>query len=494
MLLVFLVLLPLIGGILSLFAARIGARWSRWIALGAIGLDLILTATLWNATPGSRWWYEFDRNWIPEFGIRFHLALDGLSLSLLLLTFFLGLMSVLASWTEITERVGFFHFNLLWVLAGISGVFLAVDLFLFYLFWELMLVPMYFLIGIWGHGRRVYAAIKFFVFTQLSGLLMLAAIVAMAILYQQKTGSFSFDFESLRSLRFSPGLGRILMLGFFAAFAVKLPAIPFHTWLPDAHTEAPTAGSVVLAGLLLKTGGYGLIRFVLPLFPDSVREFASAMMALGVAGVLYGAFMAVTQTDLKRLVAYTSVSHMGFVLMGIFAGNSIALTGAFVQMISHGISTGALFILAGALQHRMHTREIARMGGLWQTMPALSGAGLFFIMASVGLPGLGDFVGEFLVLLGAFHSHVVLTILATLGIIIATLYGLRLTAQVFQGPNSREWVLPDLFPREWVIALCMMVTLLWVGLYPQSFIEMFKTAVEKPAQAALLRSGQEVNR
>jgi NADH-quinone oxidoreductase subunit M len=353
---------------------------------------------------------------------------------------------------------------------------------------------MYFLIGIWGHGRNVYAAIKFFLFTQLSGLLMLAAIVAMAVLYQQKTGSYSFDFESLRSLSLSPGLGRILMLGFFAAFAVKLPAVPFHTWLPDAHTEAPTAGSVVLAGLLLKTGGYGLIRFVLPLFPDTVREFAPAMMALGVAGVLYGAFLAVTQSDLKRLVAYTSVSHMGFVLIGIFSGNPIALTGAFVQMISHGISTGALFIIAGALQQRMHTREIARMGGLWQTMPALSGAGLFFIMASAGLPGLGDFVGEFLVLLGAFHSHIVITTLATLGIIIATLYGLRLTAQVFQGPNSRNWVLPDLFPREWVITVSMMTTLLWVGLYPQSFIEMFKTAIEKPAQAAVVRSGQEMNR
>jgi NADH-quinone oxidoreductase subunit M len=478
------VLIPLIGGVLSLIAARASAQVSRWIAIAAIGLDLILTATLWAGTPGSRWWYEFDRSWMPEFGIRFHLALDGLSLSLLLLTFFLGLMSVLASWTEITERVGFFHFNLLWVLAGIAGVFLSVDLFLFYLFWELMLVPMYFLIGIWGHGRKVYAAIKFFLFTQISGLLMLAAIVAMAILYQQKTGSYSFDFESLRTLSFPPGLGRILMLGFFAAFAVKLPALPFHTWLPDAHTEAPTAGSVVLAGLLLKTGGYGLIRFVLPLFPDTVREFAPAMMALGAAGVLYGAFMAVTQSDLKRLVAYTSVSHMGFVLIGIFAGNPIALTGAFVQMISHGISTGALFIIAGALQQRMHTREIARMGGLWQTIPALSGAAFVFIMASIGLPGLGDFVGEFLVLLGAFHANVILTTLASMGIIIATLYGLRMTARVFQGPNSHDWVLPDLFPREWVIAASMMAGLLWVGLYPQSFVGMFKTTIEAPVQTA----------
>jgi NADH-quinone oxidoreductase subunit M len=484
MVLLWLVLIPLIGGILSLMAARASARASRWIGIAAISLDLILTATLWTGTPGSRWWYEFDRSWIPEFGIRFHLALDGLGLSLLLLTLFLGLMSVLASWTEINERVGFFHFNLLWALAGITGVFLAVDLFLFYLFWELMLVPMYFLIGIWGHGRKVYAAIKFFLFTQISGLLMLAAIVTMAILYQQKSGSYSFDFESLRSLSLSPGMGRILMLGFFAAFAVKLPAVPLHTWLPDAHTEAPTAGSVVLAGLLLKTGAYGLIRFVLPLFPDTVREFSPAMLALGVVGVLYGAFMAVTQSDLKRLVAYTSVSHMGFVLMGIFAGNATALTGAFIQIISHGISTGALFIIAGALQHRMHTREIARMGGLWQTVPALSGAAFFFIMASVGLPGLGDFVGEFLVLLGAFQSNIVLTILATLGIIVATLYGLRMTARVFQGSNSHDWELPDLFPREWLVAVSMMAGLLWLGLYPQSFIDIFKTAVEKPVQTA----------
>ncbi|HEY7212692.1 MAG TPA: NADH-quinone oxidoreductase subunit M [Bryobacteraceae bacterium] len=484
MVLLWLVLIPLIGGILCLTAGRGNARAPRWIAIAAISLDLMLTATLWAGTPGSGWWRQFDRSWIPEFGIRFHLALDGFSLSLLLLTFFLGLMSILASWNEITERVAFFHFNLLWVLAGIAGVFLSVDLFLFYLFWELMLVPMYFLIGIWGHGRKIYAAIKFFLFTQISGLLMLAAIVALAILYQQKSGSYSFELDALRNLPLSPGAGRILMLGFFAAFAVKLPAIPFHTWLPDAHTEAPTAGSVVLAGLLLKTGAYGLIRFVLPLFPDAAGEFAPAMMALGVAGVLYGAFMAVAQSDLKRLIAYTSVSHMGFVLIGIFAGNPTALTGAFIQMISHGISTGALFIIAGALQQRMHTREIARMGGLWQTVPALSGAAFFFIMASVGLPGLGDFVGEFLVLLGTFQTHAVVATLATVGIIVATLYGLRLTAKVFQGPNSRDWVLPDLFPREWVVAVCMMAGLLWLGLYPQSFIDMFKAVVQQPVQAA----------
>ncbi|MBV9302538.1 MAG: NADH-quinone oxidoreductase subunit M [Acidobacteriaceae bacterium] len=476
MILVCLILLPLTGGIASLLAARWHRDASRWIAMAAVGIDLLLTVVLWSSAPQSRWLYECNQDWIPQFGIRFHLAVDGLSLILLALTFFLGLMSVLASWTEIQDRIGFFHFNLLWVLAGITGVFLSLDLFLFYLFWELMLVPMYFLIGIWGHERRIYAAIKFFLFTQLSGLLMLAAIITLAILHQRSSGVLSFDYDSLMNTPLSSGMARLLMLGFFAAFAVKLPAVPVHTWLPDAHTEAPTAGSVVLAGLLLKTGAYGLIRFVLPFFPTSSHELAPVMMTLGVVGVLYGAFMALTQPDLKRLVAYTSVSHMGFVLIGIFAGNDIALTGAFMTMISHGISTGALFILAGALQHRMHTRQIARMGGLWETMPALSGAGVFFVMASVGLPGLGDFIGEFLVLFGAYRASVPLTAIATLGIIAATLYGLKVTSQVFQGPNRHNWRLHDLFAREWVIIGSMMACLLWLGLYPQSFIRMFQTS------------------
>lgn len=489
MILLWLILIPLIGGGLSLLAARWNPQASRWIALAAAAIDLVLTASLWFGAPastaaasGSRWMYEWDQTWIPQLGIRFHLAMDGLSLVLLLLTFLLGVMSVLASWTEINARVGFFHFNLLWVLAGITGVFLSVDLFLFYLFWELMLVPMYFLIGIWGHERRIYAAIKFFLFTQISGLLMLVSIITLAVLNQKATGTYSFDYQVLQNLPLTPGMARLLMLGFFAAFAVKLPAFPVHTWLPDAHTEAPTAGSVILAGLLLKTGAYGLIRFVLPLFPGQVHELAPIMMTLGVIGVLYGAFLAVSQRDLKRLVAYTSVSHMGFVLIGIFAGNETALTGAFIVIVSHGISTGALFILAGALQQRMHTREISRMGGLWTTMPAFSGAGLFFVMASAGLPGLGDFVGEFLVLLGAYRTNVTLTAVATLGIIAATLYGLKITSQVFQGPNRNNWSIADLFPREWVIVGTMMACLLWVGLYPQPFIQLFQPVIETSTQ------------
>src|SRR5882757_2557465 len=333
MILFSLILILLVGGVSSWIVARRHETSARWIAVASVGADLLVTVGVWIANTGRsrpetrRWLEECNLNWISQFGIRFHLALDGLSLALLLLTYFLGIVAILSSWTEIRQRVGFFHFNLLWVLAGITGVFLAADLFVFYLFWELMLVPMYFLIGIWGHERRIYAATKFFLFTQLSGLLMLVAIISLAVLHHQTTGVFTFDYEQLLNTTLSPRAARLLMLGFFVAFAVKLPAFPFHTWLPDAHTEAPTAGSVILAGLLLKTGAYGLIRFVFPLFPGPSRELAPLMMSVGDIGILYGAVLAFAQTDLKRLVAYTSVSHMGFIILGVFAFNELARQG-----------------------------------------------------------------------------------------------------------------------------------------------------------------------
>lgn len=490
MILFSLILILLVGGVSSWIVARRHETSVRWIALASVGIDLLIIVGMWIANTGRsqpmarRWQEECNFNWIPQFGIRFHLALDGLSLALLLLTYFLGIVAILSSWTEIRQRVGFFHFNLLWVLAGITGVFLSADLFVFYLFWELMLVPMYFLIGIWGHERRIYAATKFFLFTQLSGLLMLVAIISLAVLHQHATGVFTFDYEQLLNTTLSPRSGRLLVLGFLVAFAVKLPAFPFHTWLPDAHTEAPTAGSVILAGLLLKTGAYGLIRFVLPLFPGPSHELAPLMMTVGVIGILYGAVLAVGQTDLKRLVAYTSVSHMGFVLLGVFAGNEVALEGAVIQMISHGISTGALFVFAGLLQERMHTREISQMGGLWETMPFLSGAGLLFAMASLGLPGLGDFVGEFLVLLGAYRANVSLTVVATLGLLAATLYGLKFAQGVFYGPNLHHRSLQDMRFREWTILGPMILCLLWIGLYPQPVLNTLRPSLAAVPQNA----------
>ena len=481
MMLVWWIAILLVAGVLSAIAARWNATAARTIALAAVLIDFVLALGFWMrnpvAGPGS-WIEQADWAWLPQFGIRFHLAVDGLSLLLLLLTFFLGAISVLASWTEITEGIGFFHLNLLWTLAGITGVFLAVDLFLFYFAWELMLVPMYFLIAIWGHENRVYASMKFFIFTQLGGLLMLVAILALFFVHHRATGIYTFEYNELLGTVFPPGIETWLMLGFFVAFAVKMPVVPLHTWLPDAHTEAPTAGSVLLAGLLLKTGAYGMLRFVLPLFPTAAHAFAPIAMVLGVIGILYGALLAFGQTDLKRLVAYTSVSHLGFVLLGIFAGTALALQGAVVTMICHGISTGALFLLVGALQERIHSRELAQMGGLWAAAPRLSGAALFFVLASIGLPGLGDFVGEFLVLLGVWPVSRGLAAIAAIGVLIATLYGVRLVQRALHGPNGHNWRFPDLVPREGLAIALMVATLLWLGLYPQPVIRTFQPAMQ----------------
>ncbi|MGD0283453.1 MAG: NADH-quinone oxidoreductase subunit M, partial [Dissulfurispiraceae bacterium] len=382
MILVWLILLPLIGGLAAWLAGRIDPVLPRWVALIALVLTFGLAFGICVHSPGisdilsgnghgmlrdashNAWLIELHNEWIPQWGISFHLALDGLSLLLVLLSAFLGIVSVVASWTEVQDRTGFFHLQLMLVLAGINGVFLAIDLFVFYFFWELMLVPMYFLIDLWGHEHRHYAAFKFFIFTQLSGLLMLISILGLYFMHGAATGTYTFDYMQLLRFPVKGSASLWLMMGFFIAFAVKLPVLGVHSWLPDAHTEAPTAGSVILAGLLLKTGAYGLLRFVVPLFPSASHYFAPVVMAAAVAGILYGAILAFAQSDLKRLVAYTSVSHMGFVLLGIFAGNALALQGAVMQIICHGIGTGALFIIVGALYERLHTRDMANMGGL----------------------------------------------------------------------------------------------------------------------------------
>lgn len=475
MILILLFAIPLFAGLIAWGVANWSNKLSRIISLLALLADFVLAIYFWVSTPSldKQWLSQLNTEWIPQWGVRFHLGIDGLSLLLILLTLFLGIMSVAASWRGIQSRVGFFHFNLLWILSGIIGVFLALDLFLFYFFWELMLVPMYFLIGIWGHENKTYAAIKFFLFTQASGLLMLLAILGLYFTHGNATGQFTFDYLQLLNTPLAPSTALWLMLGFFVAFAVKLPVIPLHTWLPDAHTEAPTAGSVILAGLLLKTGGYGLIRFVLPLFPMASREFAPIAMGLAVAGILYGSILAFAQKDLKRLVAYSSISHLGFVLLGVFAGTELALQGAVIQMICHGLSTGALFILVGAIQDRIHTRQMNEMGGFWSIAPRMSGSGMFFALASLGLPGLGNFVGEFLTLLGTYQVHPVFGILASLGFIVSTIYSLWLVQAVFHG-KKRERItaqtLPDLSLQETFVMCTIMVALLWIGMYPQPLL------------------------
>ena len=478
MILVWLIVLLIGGGMLAWAAGRAGAAAAFCVALATTVLGLVLALRLWvQFLPGLRlagggaWLVEWRHDWIPQFGISLHLALDGLSLLLVVLTMALGVISVLISWGEIHHRQGFYYFNVLWVLGGITGVFLSLDLFLFYFFWELMLIPMALLIVVWGYERRVYAAIKFFIFTQLSGLLMLIAIVALVLLHAARTGVTTFEYTALLGTPLSERAGFWLMLGFFIAFAVKLPVVPVHVWLPDAHTEAPTAGSVILAGLLLKTGAYGLLRFVLPLFPAAAAAFAPAAMLLAVIGILYGAVMAFGQTDLKRLVAYTSVSHMGFVLLGIFAFNALALQGAVLVIITHAFSTGALFIIVGALQHRIHTRDLAAMGGFWTIAPRLGGVGLFFALASLGLPGMGNFVAEFLVLAGTFQASVRASSWAALGLVFAAVYSLWIVQRVFHGVPHVHTRFNDLSPREMVVMAAMMAILLWLGLQPQAVLD-----------------------
>ncbi|MGL5737633.1 MAG: NADH-quinone oxidoreductase subunit M, partial [Plesiomonas shigelloides] len=351
MTLLWLILIPFAGGFLCWLTERDQSRVPRWIALASMTLVLGLALQLWFSgdyslpqTAGTpQWQLEFQMPWIPQLGISFHLALDGLSLLMVILTGLLGVLAILCSWREIQRHLGFFHLNLLWILGGVIGVFLAVDLFLFFFFWEMMLVPMYFLIALWGHkasdGKtRITAATKFFIYTQASGLLMLVAILALVFVHYSATGMLTFNYADLLNTPMSKSVEFVLMLGFFIAFAVKMPVVPLHGWLPDAHSQAPTAGSVDLAGILLKTAAYGLLRFGIPLFPEASIEFAPVAIALGIVGIFYGALLAFAQTDIKRLVAYTSISHMGFVLIAIYSGSQQALQGAVVQMIAHGLS------------------------------------------------------------------------------------------------------------------------------------------------------------
>jgi NADH-quinone oxidoreductase subunit M len=473
-----------LGGVVALFCEKLNDQLPRWVSLATIMLALIyLLAPVNNVPPegltisssnaaGSDWLMHLKLPWIPRFGIAVELGLDGLSLLLIILTLLLGLVAVSASWVEIDFKQGLFQANILWTLAGVTGVFLALDLFLFFLFWEVMLIPMYLLIAIWGHENKAYAAMKFFIFTQFSGLLMLLSIVVLAWQASLISGHYSFSYFDLLETSLTPKLGFWVMLGFFLAFTVKLPAFPFHTWLPDAHTQAPTAGSVLLAGILLKTGAYGLLRFCIPLFPDASLQFAPIAMVLGAIGVIYGAVLAFAQSDFKRLVAYSSVSHMGFVLLGLYAWNTLALQGAVMQMVAHGVSTAALFMMAGAIQHRLHTRDMHKMGGLWHNAPRMGACALFFAVASLGLPGLGNFVAEFLVLFGLFAVQPWIAVVAAMGLIGAAIYSLWMIQLTFHGESKENREFADFGGREITTMAAMMVALILLGLYPQPIFDM----------------------
>lgn len=508
-----LIAIPFITGLLCWLAEKIDPHWSKWTAIVGMVITLGLTLMLWQVgeyhglsqevfTPSQspNWTAEYVLPWIPSFGISFHLALDGLSLLMVMLTALLGIMAVACSWGEIQRRVGFFHLNLLFSLGGVIGVFLAVDLFLFFFFWEMMLVPIYFLIALWGHDAiggktKEYAATKFFIYTQASGLIMLIGILMLIILHYSQTGVITFNYNELLGTSLGQWEYPVMLL-FFIGFAVKLPIVPLHGWLPDAHAQAPTAGSVDLAGILIKTAAYGLIRFVLPLFPTAVQEFAPIAIILGLVGVFYGAWLAFMQTDIKRLLAYTSVSHMGFVVLAIFAGTLLSLQGLMIQMLAHGLSSAALFIMAGQLYERLHTRDLRIMGGMWGKMRYYPALLMFFCAALLGIPGTGNFIGEFLILLGAFAQYPWYVVLATFSLVWAGLYSLILIYRTLfgdsdskhieyavvnkltesQSPHDNKLskvkvVYRELNAREVGILLTLAVGLVWLGLFPQVFLD-----------------------
>jgi NADH-quinone oxidoreductase subunit M len=460
--------------------------WTLVVSLLAFAFSLGMLASFHTGEAGMQM-VEHHR-WIPAFGASYKLGIDGISLFLVILTTFLIPICVLASW-KVEKNPKLFMGLLLIIETAVVGVFLAQDLLLFYVFWEGMLVPMYFLIGYWGYERRIYAAVKFFIYTLLGGLLMFAGILVLAFHARTALGHFTFDLAQIQTVPLTASLQRWLFLAFFAAFAIKVPLFPFHTWLPDAHTEAPTAGSVILAGVLLKLGGYGFLRYAVSLFPHAAKDFAPWIVALALIGIIYGALVALMQRDLKRLVAYSSVAHLGFVVLGIFAFSLTSLQGASLQMISHGVSTGGLFLLVGMLYERRHTRQIEDFGGLGAVAPIFGGIFLVVALSSLGLPGLNGFVGEFLVLIGTFTSHRLWAVIGSAGVILAAVYLLWAYQRVWHGPLVREEnrrVL-DLDRREKLVMAPVLAMILLIGVYPKPFLDRMgpslSTVVQRVQQA-----------
>ena len=475
--------LPGAAGIALLFVPRRSAGVLRLVSLAVTVLTFACSLPLYFGFDADAIGYQFEENrrWMPTLGVAYHVGIDGISLLLVLLTTFLMPLALVSAWGSVEDRFKEFTATMLLLETGMLGVFVSLDLFLFYVFWEAMLVPMYFIIGIWGGPNRVYAAVKFILYTMVGSALMLVAILGLYYQYGAATGRYTFDVPVLAQYVMAPGLAQNLMfLAFALAFAIKVPLFPFHTWLPDAHVEAPTAGSVVLAGVLLKMGTYGFLRFCLPFFPDASLSFGPLVFALAVIGVIYGAWVSTVQPDLKKLVAYSSVSHLGFVMLGIFTLNQQGLVGAIIQMVNHGLSTGALFLMVGMIYERRHSRLIADFGGLWRIVPAFSALFLVVALSSLGLPGLNGFVGEFLILVGAFQRNAWLAAVATSGIIFAAVYLLWMYQRVIFGEVTHEENrrLRDLTPREWAVLVPVVALIVWIGVYPTAFTGKTEATVE----------------
>jgi NADH-quinone oxidoreductase subunit M len=493
---------PLVGVLILAFVPGDQARWIRWIALATalvtFGLSLVAALGFDPESTGVGGFQFFESvDWIPFFGIRYQLGMDGISLALVVLTTLLMWVSILASFGPIQSRLKEYMISFLILEIGMLGVFLALDLFLFYIFWEVVLVPMYLIIGIWGGPNRIYATLKFVLYTLVGSLLMLVAILATAFSFQAATGTWTgaFDLLTLRGFGFDGTLQLLCFVAFFLAFAIKVPMWPFHTWLPDAHVEAPTAGSVILAGVLLKLGGYGFIRFALPIYPQAAHDLAGIIIVLSLIAIVYGAIVAIVQPDFKKLVAYSSVSHMGFVTLGIFVFQEQALQGAVLQMVNHGLITGALFLCVGVIYERTHDRRIARLGGLAARTPVYAALLGFFVLASVGLPGLAGFVGEFLVFLGTFAFWPVAAAIATLVMVFGAIYLLWMYQRVVFGELSDFLKglghhLTDVGRVELVTLVPLAALTLVLGIYPALVLDLVTGPVDQLlAQVGGLTSG-----
>ena len=483
--------LPVVGALLLLLIGnKDGVRNAliRQVTLAISILTFAATLALWAGfNPGATAEeFQFVERvpWIPAFAVEYYLGIDGISLMLIVLTGFLTPIALLSSWESIAKKVKEFSIFMLLLETSMLGVFAALDLFLFYVFWDFVLIPMYFLIGVWGYERRIYAAVKFILYTMAGSVLMLVAIIGLSWVHHTATGSYSFDTLRLYQLDIAEQTQYWFFLAFALAFVIKVPLFPFHTWLPDAHVEAPTPGSVILAGVMLKMGAYGLIRFAFPLFPEAALYFAPLLAVLAVIAIVYGALVAMVQPDMKKLVAYSSVSHMGFVVLGIAAMNLQGVQGASYQMLAHGVSTGGLFCLVGMLSDRRHTRLISEYGGIKAIVPRFTAASLLITLASIGLPGMNGFIGEFLILLGAFRWDPRFVVAAGLGVILSAVYMLWMFQRVYYGEvtNDHNRAMPDLSVREWAIVGPLVAMVIYMGVFPNVFLKPMEPAVNRIVQ------------
>ena len=478
-LLSYVLFLPVFGALVLLALPKQAVRlWANVVAVAGFLISIPLVTGFDKSNGGFQ--YVERADWIPTFGIQYHVGIDGISLLLVMLTTLIGVVAVLASWTSVREKTKGYYAMLLILQTGMIGVFVSLDFFLWFIFWEVVLVPMYFLIGVYGSSRRLYAAIKFVIYTLAGSMLLLLGILTLFFQYHAQTGQYTFNIAELMKLDMTLGLQRWVFWAFFIGFAIKVPMFPFHTWLPDAHTEAPTAGSVILAAVLLKMGTYGFIRFSLPLLPKASIDpvIIQAMAALSIIGILYGALVSLMQSDWKRLVAYSSVSHLGFCTLGIFALNPNGIAGSIIQQLNHGISTGMLFLIVGVAYERRHTREIKEYGGLAHVTPNFAKVFAFAMLSSAGLPLLNGFVGEFTILQGAFETNRAWAALAVPGVVLGAAYLLWLYQRTMLGAvtNPANEKLPDLSLREWVVFAPLIAWALWIGVYPKPYFDI----LEKP--------------